>query len=98
MLNAAEARLAGLQVIDQGAFASKFGAISGGRQQYSGFALNVQGAPLPGVVTADKGATGGAVENQKNSTQTVDEKTALSDTNRDLQPSKGSKTGLDEHT
>lgn len=58
MLRVAEARLAALQVIDQTQLLSRLGATSGATQQISGFGLNVQGAPLPGVVTTSKGATG----------------------------------------
>lgn len=49
-----EARLATLQVIDQKAITDRFGAVTGASLQTSGFALNVQGAPVPGVTTTTK--------------------------------------------
>jgi hypothetical protein len=54
MLSIAERRLATLQLIDQASIAKNLGNVSGASQQSTGFALNVQGAPLPGVVTTTK--------------------------------------------
>jgi hypothetical protein len=54
MLQAAEARLAALQLIDQGKVLGAIGAVSGASQQFSAFGLNVQGAPVPGVETTTK--------------------------------------------
>lgn len=58
MLQAAEARLASLQVIDQAEILKRLGAIAGASQQISSFGLSVQGAPLPNVTTTSRGATG----------------------------------------
>lgn len=52
MLQAAESRLATLQVLDQSQILSRLGAVTGASQQVSSFGLNVQGAPVPGVTTA----------------------------------------------
>ncbi|MBV9923445.1 MAG: hypothetical protein JOZ96_00285 [Acidobacteria bacterium] len=54
MLEAAEARLAALQLFDQGRLVGAIGAVSGASQQFSSFGLNVQGAPVPGVETTTK--------------------------------------------
>lgn len=62
MLQVAEARLAVLQVIDQKAITDRLGAISGASQQISSFAANVQGAPVPGITTTSRGATGSTTE------------------------------------
>ena len=62
MLQVAEARLAQLQLIDQNSITSRFGAVTGASQRISSFALNVQGLPLPQVVTTDKGATGSTTQ------------------------------------
>lgn len=62
MLRVAEARLAQLQLIDQTSIASRLGATTGASQQISSFGLNVQGLPLPQVVTTAKGATGTTTE------------------------------------
>jgi hypothetical protein len=62
MLHVAEARLAQLQAIDQNSITSRLGAVTGASQRISSFALNVQGVPLPQVVTTDKGATGSTTE------------------------------------
>lgn len=61
MLNAAQARLATLQLIDQTGIAAKIGVLSGAEQQISGFALNVQTPSLPGVATTVKSPTGSTV-------------------------------------
>ncbi|MBS1827924.1 MAG: hypothetical protein JST93_21625 [Acidobacteria bacterium] len=58
MLQAAQARLAALQVIDTAGVVKGFGALTGGTLNSSGFGLSIQGAPMPQVVTANKGATG----------------------------------------
>ena len=62
MLEVAEARLAQLQVIDQNSLTSRLGALTGASQQISSFGLNVQGMPLPQVVTTNKGATGSTTQ------------------------------------
>jgi hypothetical protein len=62
MLQNAEARLATLQLIDQAKIAEKLGAMTGASQQVSSFGLNVQGAPVPGVTTTSKGATGSTTQ------------------------------------
>jgi hypothetical protein len=49
-----EARLATLQVIDQKALTDRFGTTAGASLRSSGFALNVQGPPVPGVTTTTK--------------------------------------------
>lgn len=76
MLQVAEARLAQLQLIDQNSIMSRLGAVSGASQRISSFGLNVQGLPLPQVVTTDKGATGSTTQTDQltgstSSTQTV---------------------------
>lgn len=49
-----EARLATLQVIEQKAITDRFGTVAGASLNTSGFALNVQGAPVLGVGTTTK--------------------------------------------
>ncbi|HUS22137.1 MAG TPA: hypothetical protein VMZ66_09030 [Aeromicrobium sp.] len=61
MLQAAEAKLAALQLLDQQGVSSRIGAISGASQRISSFGLNVQGASLPGVTTTAKGPTATSV-------------------------------------
>lgn len=56
-LAAAEARLAGLQVIDQASIVAHLGAITGASQQISGVAVSALGLPTPGVTTTANGAT-----------------------------------------
>jgi hypothetical protein len=65
MLRTAEARLAALQVIDQSSILSRLGAVTGATQDTSSFALNVQGAPVPGVTTATKLPTQTTTETQQ---------------------------------
>src|SRR4029078_1692831 len=57
MLNAAQARSAALQVLDQTAITARIGGITGATQEISGFSLNAQGLPSPQVQPTDKGAT-----------------------------------------
>lgn len=56
MLQEAEAKLASLQAYEQTSL--KFGAVSGASQQVSGFGVNIQGAPIPGLTVTDKSGTG----------------------------------------
>ncbi|HEX6715978.1 MAG TPA: hypothetical protein VF088_02640 [Pyrinomonadaceae bacterium] len=76
MLEVAEARLAQLQLIDQNSIASRLGSVTGASQRISSFGLNVQGMPLPQVVTTNRGATGSTTQTDQttgsnSSTQTV---------------------------
>ncbi|HZI19852.1 MAG TPA: hypothetical protein VEY09_14770 [Pyrinomonadaceae bacterium] len=76
MLTAAQAKLASMQVLDQGVLVQKLGAVSGASQQASSFGLTVQGPALPQVVTTSKGATQTVTESQQvtgsaGTTQTV---------------------------
>jgi hypothetical protein len=63
MLQAAEARLATLQLIDQARIAANIGAVTGASQQTSSLGVNVQGAPVPQVVTTTKLPTETTTEN-----------------------------------
>lgn len=62
MLQAAEARLAAIQLLDQSGIAAKLGAVTGASQQISSFGLNVQGPSLPEVGVTSKGPTGSTEE------------------------------------
>src|SRR6266481_3755407 len=66
MLNAAEARLMSLQILDQTGISARLGAITGARQSISSFALSVAGPPLPGVTTTSNGATNSTVATNQN--------------------------------
>lgn len=57
MLTAAQAKLASLQVLDQGTLVQKLGSVSGASQQYTSIGLTAQGPALPQTVTTNKGAT-----------------------------------------
>lgn len=65
MLQAAEARLASLQFIDQASIAARLGSVTGASQQVSSFGLNIQGAPVPQTVTTSKGATETTTQSQQ---------------------------------
>jgi hypothetical protein len=71
MLSAAEARLSGLQVLDQSSIASRLGSVTGASQQISSFGLSVQGPPLPSVATTSNGATKQVVDTVKSPTDTT---------------------------
>jgi hypothetical protein len=71
MLNAAQARLAALQVLDQTAITARIGGITGATQEISGFSLNAQGLPSPQVQTTDKGATTQIVQDTTPKTTTT---------------------------
>jgi len=62
MLDAAEARLSTIQLFDQASIAARLGAVTGASQQISSVGFNVQGAPLPGITTVSKGATGSTTQ------------------------------------
>ncbi len=62
MLEAAEARLAAIQLFDQSGISARFGAITGASQQISSVGVNIQGLPLPGITTTSRGATGNTVQ------------------------------------
>jgi hypothetical protein len=70
MLNAAEARLMSLQILDQTGISARLGAITGARQSISSFALSVAGPPLPGVTTTSNGATNSTVATNQNAATT----------------------------
>lgn len=70
MLNAAQARLLSLQVLDQTGIASKLGAITGANQSISGFALSAQGPPSPTIATTNNGATSSTQTTSSNTTVT----------------------------
>jgi hypothetical protein len=57
MLNAAQARLASLQLLDQTGIAANLGAVTGANQQISSFAIAAQGPTPPQTVTTANGAT-----------------------------------------
>ena len=80
MLSTAERRLASLQLIDQASIAKNLGNLSGASQQTTGFALNVQGAPLPGVVTTTKLPTQQTTTNENTSTTTGEKPSTTSGT------------------
>jgi len=61
MLNAAQARLMSLQLLDQSGIASRLGSITGASQTISSFGLSLQGPPLPQVATTNNGATDSTV-------------------------------------
>ena len=62
MLQAAESRLASIQLLDQTGIAARLGAITGATQQISSLGINAQGLPLPSVTTVSKGATGSTTQ------------------------------------
>jgi hypothetical protein len=84
MLQAAQARLAAIQAIDQAGITSRIGAVTGASQRISSVGINVQTPSIPGVVTTDKGATAGTVDkltttvSAENKTSTVNEATRSS--------------------
>ena len=57
MLNAAQARLMSLQILDQSGIAARLGALTGATQSITSFGLSVQGSPLPQIATTKNGAT-----------------------------------------
>lgn len=61
MLQAAEAKLGAMQVLDQAGVASRIGALSGATQRVSAVGVNLQTPSVPGVTTTDKGETGTTV-------------------------------------
>jgi hypothetical protein len=98
MLTAAQAKLASMQVLDQGVLIQKLGAVSGASQSVSSFGLSVQGPSLPQTVTTDKGATQTITESQQatgnaGTTQTVVQSASPSTTNQ-TQQSAGTTSNL----
>src|SRR5436305_7111171 len=74
MLTSAQAKLAALQVLDQTKLLGALGAVQGADLRTSSLAINAMGAPLPQVVTTDKGATGSFKETDqrtRNSEQVI---------------------------
>jgi hypothetical protein len=71
MLAALQARLASLQVLDQGSIAGKVGAWSGVSQRINSFSITAQTPPAPEITTTEKGPTGSTVDTSK-STAAVD--------------------------
>ena len=70
MLNSARARLASLQVLDQGGIASHLGSVTGASQSISSFGLSVQGPTLPQMATTNTGATNSTVSGTSDTTTT----------------------------
>ncbi len=70
MLNAAQARLMSLQMLDQSGIASRLGSITGASQTISSFGLSLQGPPLPSVATTSNGATNSNVTTGQTATTT----------------------------
>ncbi|MBB5056420.1 hypothetical protein HDF16_001105 [Granulicella aggregans] len=70
MLNAAEAKLMSLQILDQSGIASHLGAVTGATQSISSFGLSVQGPTLPQIATTNNGATSSTVTGDTNTTTT----------------------------
>ena len=66
MLQAAEAKLAATQVIDQAGLTSRIGALSGATQRITSLGINVQTPASPGVTTTSKGATSTTVSKDTN--------------------------------
>jgi hypothetical protein len=64
MLNAAEARLAAINALDQTGVVAKLGGLSGADQTTTSIALSVQTPSLPQVVTTEKGATSSTVQKE----------------------------------
>lgn len=76
MLNAAQAKLAALQVLDQAKLTGALGAVQGADLRTSSLAINATGAPLPQEITTNKGATGSFKETgqrTRNSEQVITE-------------------------
>lgn len=71
MLNAAETRLAAMQVLETGPLSSRLGNIAGAQQTSNSFALNAQSAPLPAMSTVANGATGSTVNTTQSNGQTT---------------------------
>lgn len=61
MLNAAEAKLASMQVLDASGLASRLGSVSGGQQTVNGLAISAQTPSMPQVATVANGATNSTV-------------------------------------
>lgn len=70
MLNAAQARLMSLQILDQSGIATRLGSITGASQTISSFGLSLQGPPLPQVATTSNGATNSTVTTGQTATTT----------------------------
>src|SRR6266404_6647929 len=73
MLNAARARLATIQAIDQTGLLSRIGAISGASLNQSALGVSVTGPPIPQSVVTNNAPTGSTTTNTASggSTQTV---------------------------
>src|SRR5262245_32625814 len=72
MLNAAEARLAAIQVLDQAGITAKLGSITGAEQRTTSIALTAMTPSLPDVTTTEKGATQSVVKKESASPTTTD--------------------------
>jgi hypothetical protein len=62
MLNAAQAKLAALQVLDQGSIVQRLGSVTGATQDISSLGINVQGPSIPGSKITTKSPTGSTGE------------------------------------
>lgn len=80
MLRDAEAKLASLQMFNEGALTSRLGTVSGASQDSSGFGLNIMGPSLPGVVTTQKGGTTNVVQTDKSLINTTGQSSSDSTT------------------
>ncbi len=72
MLNAAEARLASIQVLDQAGITAKLGTIAGAEQRTTSIALTAVTPSLPEVTTTATGATESVVKKESASPTTTD--------------------------
>src|SRR5579884_629483 len=70
MLNAAQARLMSLQILDQTGIASRLGSVTGASQTISSLGLSIQGPPTPSVATTNNGATNSTVTTGQTATTT----------------------------
>jgi len=61
MLNAAEGKLASMQVLDASGLASRLGSVSGGQQTVNSLAISAQTPSTPQVATTANGATNSTV-------------------------------------
>src|SRR5688572_16062717 len=64
MLNAAQAKLASLQLVDQAQIAAKVGGLTGADQRVNSVAISVQTPSLPQVKTTEKGPTNLTVQKE----------------------------------
>ena len=81
MLNAAQAKLASLQLLDQSGIASHLGVVTGATQSITSVGITAQGPALPQVLTTNNGGTNSTVTgNTTGTTSTGNTSTASSQT------------------